>query len=123
VQVSDADAAAWQGAARAFNPGYRLFLKHCETSKMPPSLRDGILFVNDSQQFQSLDQMTAEFAAWGQAFYPASVTFQFGYPADRTWWGSFTDPASQIGGAILKKVPNTAWLYWVDFTILDVFKP
>lgn len=123
IQVSDADAAAWLGAARAFNPDYRLLLKHWETGKMPPTLREGILFVDDSQQFQSLDQMVVEFTAWSQSFYPAPVAFQFGYPDDRAWWGSFADPANQIGQAILKKVPNTAGLYWVDFTVLDVFKP
>lgn len=90
---------------------------------MPPTQREGILFVDDGQQFQSLDQMVAEFAVWGQTFYPAPVAFQFGYPDDRTWWGGFADPADQIGQAILKKVPNTAGLYWVDFTVLDVFKP
>jgi len=123
IQVSDADAAAWLAEARAFNPDYRLFLKHWETGKMPPTLREGILFVDDSQQFQSLDQMVTEFTSWGQTFYPAPVAFQFGYPDDRAWWGSFADPANQIGQAILKKVPNTAGLYWVDFTVLDVFKP
>jgi hypothetical protein len=73
-------------------------------------------------QFQSLDEMVTEFSAWGRAYYPAPVVFQFGYPADRAWWGEFADPANQIGGAILKNVPNTAGLYWVDFTVLEVFK-
>ena len=89
---------------------------------LPPTLRQGLVFVDDSQQFESLDQMVAEFTDWGNAFAPAPVAFQFGYPDDRKWWGKFDDPARMIGEAILKSVPNTQGLYWVDFTVLQVFK-
>jgi hypothetical protein len=101
---------------------YRLFLKHWEQSMLPPTLRLGLVFVDDSQQFESLDQMVAEFTEWGNAFAPAPVAFQFGYPADQKWWGKFDDPARTIGEAILKSVPNTQGLYWIDFTVLQVFK-
>ena len=119
--VTDEEAAAWVAAARAFNPRYRLFLKHWEQEKMPPAYRDGVLFVDDSQQFESFDAMVDEFSAWGRAFAPTPVGFQFGYAADRDWWGTLADPAGEIGRAILARVPNTQALYWVDFTILEVF--
>ena len=90
---------------------------------LPPTLREGLLFVDDSQTFDSLDKMVAEFAEWGKYFSPAPVGFQFGYPADRVWWGKFADPPKTIGEAILSAVPNTTGLYWVDFTALDVFPP
>jgi hypothetical protein len=90
---------------------------------MPPTLRDGLLFVDDSQQFTSLDQMVEEFAGWGQFFAPAPVAFQFGYPDDQKWWSAYDDPPAALGQAILDKVPNTQGLYWVDFTVLEVFKP
>ncbi len=106
IQVSDADAAAWLAARAPSTWPTVCSFKHWETSKMPPILREGILFVDDSQQFQSLDQMVAEFTSWGQTFYPAPVAFQFGYPDDRAWWGSFADPANQIGQAISKKYPT-----------------
>jgi hypothetical protein len=121
--VTDEEAAAWLAVARSFNPNYRLFLKHWLTSMMPPTLREGILFVDDSQQFTSLEQMVAEFKVWGETFSPAPVAFQFGYDADQKWWKKFEDPAKTIGDEILKEVPNTAGLYWVDFTVLQVFKP
>ncbi|PWB70919.1 MAG: hypothetical protein C3F15_13255 [Holophagae bacterium] len=121
--VTDAEAAAWLAAIRSHDPSYRLFLKHWEASKLPPTLRDGLLFIDDSQILPSLDAMVAEFAAWGRSFAPAPVAFQFGYPSDRPWWRQLDDPPRDIGRAILAAVPNAAGLYWVDFTVLDVFPP
>jgi len=121
--VTDAEAAAWVAAAQSHGAHYRLFLKHWLIEKMPPTVREGILFVDDSQQFPSLDTMVEEFAAWGEAFAPAPVAFQFGYGSDRRWWQKLDDPPSAIGERILAAVPNTQGLYWVDFTVLEVFPP
>jgi len=121
--VSDEVAASWLAAIREYDPGFRLFLKHWEPEKMPPTLREGLLFVDDSQILPSMDAMVAEFAEWGRAFAPAPVGFQFGYAADRPWWRRLENPPHDLGQAILDSVPNTAGLYWVDFTVLDVFPP
>lgn len=121
--VSDAEASTWLAAAREHRPSYRLFLKHWLVEKMPPTVRDGITFIDDSQQFSNLDQMVREFEDWGRAFSAADVGFQYGYPADRTWWGGYADPMETIGDAILAAVPNARGVFWVDFTILDVFPP
>jgi hypothetical protein len=121
--VSDDEATRWLAAARVHGEQYQLFLKHWETSKLPPGLREGLLFVDDSQMFTSLDQMVAEFAEWGRYFAPAPVAFQIGYPADKIWWDGYDDPAKIIGNAILEAIPNTQALFWVDFTILEVFPP
>lgn len=121
--VTDEEAAAWVAAARSHNPQYRLFLKHWKTEKMPPTYRDGVLFVDDSQQFESLEAMVSEFAAWGKFFKPSPVAFQYGYPDDQHWWKELQDPPGDIGQQILAKVPNTEALFWVDFTVLQVFPP
>jgi len=120
--VTDAEAATWVAAARSHGSQYRLFLKHWLVEMMPPTERDGLFFIDDSQQFESLDQMIAEFVQWGQAFTPAPVGFQYGYPDDRKWWGQLADPASEIGQRLMD-IPNLQGLYWVDFTVLDVFPP
>jgi len=120
-QVTDEEAANWVKTVRSYNPNYRLFLKHWEVEKMPPTYRDGLTFIDDSQGFASLDQMVDEFTAWGLAFPDSPVGFQFGYPADKFWWSQLSDPPGEIGNAILENVPNTSGLYWVDFGILDVF--
>jgi hypothetical protein len=119
--VTDDKARTWLAAARRYNPEFRLFLKHWLIEKMPRTVRDGILFVDDSQVFPSIDPMVQEFAQWGKAFAPAPVAFQFGYPSDKTWWSKLDDPPKQIGMRILQAVPNTAGLFWVDFSVLDIF--
>lgn len=119
--VSDTAAADWVRQVKAWGDRYRLFLKHWQPHKMPPTARDGILFLDDSQQFASLDQMTAEFAEWGNKFAPAPVGFQYGYPADRAWWQALPDPPRQMGECIREKVPNTAGLFWVDFTARQIW--
>ena len=121
--VSDAEAAAWLKAARRYNPNYRLFLKHFKPDVMPPTLRDGLVFIDDSQIFPSFDAMIEEFAGWGRTFAPAPVSFQFGYSSDRPWWSRLKDPPAEIGRRILATVPNTEALIWVDFTVLEVFPP
>jgi len=121
--VTDAEARAWLAAAREHDPDYRLFLKHWEIGKMPPTAREGLLFIDDSQILPSLEAMVDEFADWGRAFAPAPVGFQYGYPSDRPWWSKLDDPPGDVGQAILDRVPNTEGLYWVDFTVLDLFPP
>lgn len=121
--VTDAEAEQWLQAVRAYGTQYRLFLKHWDAEWMPPTVRDGLVFVDDSQQFTSLEQMVDEFAAWGQRFAPAPVAFQYGYPDDQHWWKRLNDPPGDIGKAILQAVPNTSALFWVDFTVIEVFPP
>jgi hypothetical protein len=119
--VTDADAQAWSERVRSYNPDYRLFLKHWLENKMPPTYRAGMTFLDDSQQFSDLAGMVEEFRRWGQAFAPSPVGFQFGYPQDKDWWGKLAKPPQEIGQAILKNVPNASDLYWVDFTMEQVW--
>ena len=119
--VSDAQARAWSELVRSYRPDLRLFLKHWLESKMPPTYRQGLSFIDDSQEFTSLEQMVEEFAAWGKAFAPAPAGFQFGYSPDGAWWRKLGDPPGDIGRAILARVPNTSDLYWVDFTMQEIW--
>jgi hypothetical protein len=108
---------------QAHDPSYTLFLKHWLPEKMPPSRREGILFVDDSMELPDLDSLVEEFAVWGETFAPAPVAFQYGYDEDRSWWSRLADPPGDIGRALLDAVPNARGLFWVDFTVLEVFPP
>jgi hypothetical protein len=121
--VTDEMALTWLAAARSHNPAYRMFLKHFREDVMPPTVRDGLMFVDDSQIFKSSDEMIEEFAKWGRTFAPAPVGFQFGYPSDKPWWSLMKDPVKEIGDRILAATPNAEALIWVDFSIRDVFPP
>jgi len=121
--VTDEMARAWLAAARSHDPAYRMFLKHFREDVMPPTVREGILFVDDSQIFESAEAMIEEFAKWGRTFAPAPVGFQYGYPTDKPWWSKIEDPVKAIGDRILAATPNTEMLIWVDFSIQDVIPP
>ena len=77
--ITDAEAAAWVAQVRTKDPADLVLVKHWLIEKMPPTYRDGLVFVDDSQGHGSLANMVNEFTAWGQAFAPAPVGFQFGY--------------------------------------------
>jgi len=121
--VSDEVARSWVAAVRKHGSNYWLFLKHWLTSHMPPTERDGIMFIDDSQDLHSLNAMVSEFKMWGKAFEPAPVGFQYGYASDREWWQVLDNPPADIGDALLFEIPNTKGLYWVDFTVFEIFPP
>jgi len=120
--VSDAEARAWARAVTSRNPNHRLFLKHWLREHMPPTERDGIVFINDGQDFSSLDALVKSFGAWGRAFAPAPVAFQYGYASDRSWWKTLSDAPGAIGERLFADIPNTEAVYWVDFTAHKVFR-
>jgi hypothetical protein len=119
--ITDAEAQTWSELVRSYNPNYLLVTKHWLIEKMPPTYRTGMVFVDDSQGFGSLEAMVNEFTAWGQAFAPAAVGFQYGYSGDKRWWKNLSDPPGDIGIAILTNVPNTTDLFWVDFTADEIW--
>ena len=59
--VTDDEAARWSTRVLARNPSYSTFLKHWLPERMPPSFRTGLLFIDDSQQFPSLEAMVDEY--------------------------------------------------------------
>lgn len=119
--VTDEEAQVWSEKVRSFNENYLLFTKHWLKSKMPPSYRTGLVFIDDGQQFNGLTAMVTEFNNWAKHFAPAKVGFQFGYEEDKKWWGRLTNPPAEIGNALLSKCTNIADLYWVDFTAYDIW--
>jgi len=121
--ITDAEAAAWVAKVKGKDPADLVLLKHWLIERMPPTYRDGLVFVDDSQGHGSLSSMVNEFAAWGQAFAPSPVGFQFGYQSDKSWWSALPDPPRNIGNSLLSTIPNTRDLLWVDFTAYDIWPP
>jgi hypothetical protein len=119
--ITDAEAADWVARTRSHAPEDLVLLKHWLPEKMPPSYRDGLVFVDDSQGLASLNAMVSEFSTWGQTFAPSPVGYQYGYASDKNWWGGMADPPKQIGNALLSAIPNTRDLIWVDFTAYDIW--
>lgn len=122
-KVSDAEAQAWDAQIKTYNPNYKLWLKHWDSSYLPPTYRGDIIFNDDSQGFRSLTAMVTEFKAWAAHFYPNPVHYQVGYSGDSKWWKKYTDPPKTIGDAIIAALPSDqqCGVFWVDFTLRDVF--
>ena len=115
--VTDAEARAWLEKTLALRPGYTLFLKHWDVSHMPPAYRHPQLwFLSDSQQFANAGECLKDFGDWDTHFAGSTTGFQFGYPADRRWWGKLPDPPADLGRRIRSAIPATRYLFWVDFT-------
>ncbi|MDH5442875.1 MAG: fibronectin type III domain-containing protein, partial [Hadesarchaea archaeon] len=124
ASVTDSNAQSWESRVKSHNSSYTLFIKFWNIDRTPPSYRGDIIFVDDSQQFSSLAEMVSEFANyWAPEFYPNPVWFQYGYEADRGWWQNLTNPPKDIGDALDAAVPQECGLFWVDFTLRDVFPP
>jgi hypothetical protein len=120
-KVTDAEAERWEKKVKSINQNYSLFLKHYSQRWMPPAYRGNILFVDDSQGFTTFNSIISEFKDWGNSFSKNNVAFQYGYAADKPIWGQYSDPMKKIGDELLKQIPNCAALFWVDFTINQLY--
>jgi hypothetical protein len=121
VPVDDAMAEAWEKKVKFHNPQYRLFLKHWDRNWMPANFRGDIVFVSDSQIFDSFDPMLEEFKSyWGAHFYPNTVFFQIGYKSDKPWWQKMKNPPEFMGKRIAESIRQDCGIFWVDFTLEDV---
>ncbi len=129
ASVTDSNAQTWESAVKSHSSSYTLFIKYWTLGRMPPTYRGDIIFCSDSQEFESLDtpgtyNMVDEFSnEWAPYFYPNPVWFQYGYPVDQVWWETLTNPPKDIGDAIDAAIPQDCGLFWVDFTMRDVFAP
>ncbi len=117
LPVSNADAEAWMQTVESLGQNYTLFLKHWRPAHMPPTYRHPRLwFFDDSQQFDGMAAMMKDFKSWSEAFKRQTVGFQIGYPKDETWWSKLDDAPKDMGRGILRGLPNTRYVIWVDFT-------
>lgn len=123
VKLDNETAAAVLDAVRAVDPSYTVFVKHWDERWLPEPA-EGLIFVNDSQQFRSLEQMQDEFSAWAFAFEPCPVMFQIGYQADRRVWGQMENPAEELGKALQSQCMygNDLGIIWVDFSLKEVME-
>ena len=111
-------------AVKKVNPAYSVFVKHWDPRWLPPTYRSDMIFVNDSQQFKSLEEMQEDFQDWANHYTPNGVMFQIGYEADRDLWKRpFKVPARDLGAYLidgLDKNGQKRGIIWVDFTLTEV---
>ena len=150
-QISDAEAETWYNLVKSYNPEYRIFFKHWDPEWMPPTFRgngEDVLFLNDAQSTggwnPSFDEWVYDtLRGWAEYFYPYPVGFQYGYESDREWWEPLGSDAPFITGRALLDMQmsnddpdggteadggtdgvaldNVKDLYWVDFTVDEIW--
>jgi hypothetical protein len=122
AKVNDDSAKTWEQQVKSINPSYSLFLKHWDRDWMPPAYRGDLIFVSDSQGFNKLDDMLDEFITyWADYFKPNRVFYQFGYRRDKSWWSQLNNPPADIGTEIAHHISQNCGIFWVDFTLRDIF--
>ena len=86
---------------------------------MPPTYRDGMIFVDDSQGFDTLTSVKNEFKEWAEKFADNPVFFQIGYEADEHLWvKNPIDFAKTIIDETTKYNKHVGIL-WVDFIMKE----
>ena len=121
TKLSNSDAKKVLNKVRSFNKDYTVFVKHWD-QKYLPSKMDGLIYVNDSQQFRNMEQVLEEFSDWARHYAPQPVFFQIGYDADTSIWSKYLDPAKEFGQAIVNACNsgNDVGIIWVDMTLSKV---
>ena len=125
-------------AVKEVNPAYSVFVKHWEPSYLPQNYRgvnNDMIFVTDSQEFESASEMTEHYSFWSEHYEPNPVFFQIGYygkgkrktgiGSDEKIWKSFKKPLSDFGKYILSNLKESTQkrgIIWVDFSFTDAFE-
>lgn len=139
--VTDTIAKSVDEAVKKINSKYSVFVKHWDTNYLPKKYRgvnNDMIFVTDSQYFDSLKNMKKHYSEWAEHYEPNPVFFQIGYYArpdgkekvegsgsDEKIWKSFDKPLKDFGTAILKSLPESEQkrgIIWVDMTFLDAYE-
>jgi len=118
-KLSDSYAKEVVQHVRSLKPSADLtvFAKHWKKEFMPPTYRDHMVFVNDSNGFSSMDRVKKEFGEWAQKFSSNTVFYQIGYKGDEKYWGS--NPVKFAKDIIneVTKYNKHVGILWVDFTM------
>ena len=121
-KLSDEDAKKVVKYIKSINSEYTVFAKHWRPDFMPPTYRDGMIFVDDSQDFDSISTVKSEFREWAKAFPNNPVIFQIGDRADEHLWTKRPiDFAKTIHNEVTKYNKRVG-IIWVDFTMKDALK-
>ncbi len=123
-KFTDEMAEELDATVKAVNKNYTLFVKHWDYDWLPPTYRSDMIFVNDSQEFESMDHFKEEFTDWAEHFQENPVIFQIGYRADKHLWGKLNNPVKDLGNFLVEDLYpyQQHGIIWVDFTLRDVLE-
>ncbi|MBO4404394.1 MAG: hypothetical protein J5780_03580 [Treponema sp.] len=117
-QMKDQTAKDLVKLVRNYGSNNTVFLKHWKPSIMPPSYRDGMIFVIDTQGKSSLSSYRQEVQDFAKAFKGNPVMFQIGYNDDKSIWGKLS--VKEFAEELTKGLSSSSYnigIVWVDFTL------
>ena len=124
TKLSDSLAKKIDAKVKSVKSDYSVFVKHWDSRWLPKTFPSDMIFVNDSQQFGSLEDLKGDFQYWASLYAPNPVFFQIGYEDDKDLWGTLSKPqAKSLGNLILDGLDTEnqdVGIIWVDFTLTDV---
>ena len=101
-----------------------VLVKHWLIEKMPPTHRDGLVFVDDSQGHGSLANMVNEFSGVGRRVRAGAGRLPVRLPVRQVVVEHAARPAARHRQRpARRRIPNTRDLLWVDFTAYDIWPP
>ena len=112
---------SWYNHLHTINPKYILMIKHFEESKLPTGIPSDVLIVCDDEQNGNLNTLVSEHVVMEKQFPNNPFGAQYGYPSDENIWDSMQDPVKQIGDAIRNAIGRPISLFWVDFSIEQLY--
>ena len=118
-KISDDEAKKLVKTVRKINSKYTVFVKHWDSKYMPETYREGMIFVDDSQDLHTISNAQKEFKKWAEKFKDNPVFFQIGYKEDEHLW--IKSPI-EFAKDIIKEVTlknKHVGIIWVDFTMKD----
>ncbi|HEX7576331.1 MAG TPA: hypothetical protein VF360_08125, partial [Candidatus Methanoperedens sp.] len=118
-----ADVISWNNKLHLINSKYVLMIKHFDKSKLPTQIPKDILVIDDSQENENLNTLVSEHVAMEKQYPKNPYGAQIGYPSDKIIWGSMSDPVKQLGSAVQTAIGRPISVFWVDFSITEVFPP
>jgi hypothetical protein len=120
-EATASEVTSWYNHLHSINPNYILMIKHYEESKLPTGIPTDILVVCDDEENGNLNTLLSEHEAMANRFSNNPFGAQYGYPSDENIWSSMQDPVKQLGDAIQERVGKPISLFWVDFSIQQLY--
>ncbi len=117
IQMKDDVASKLVALVRKYGSDKTVFLKHWKPSIMPPSYRDGLIFVIDTQQKKDIDDYRDEVQKFAKAFKGNPVMFQIGYDDDEHIWKKYS--VKKFAEELTEGLSSSyeIGIVWVDFTL------
>lgn len=124
ASLSDAAADYVVGLVQTNNAAAQVYLRGSNTSMLPPTARDSLVFVDDANGFASQADQLTQMQSWASTYAPASVAYTIGAAADATWWcaGDNNHVAASLVAGLLSAPPsNLSAIFWSADSLSAVF--